>query len=78
MLENLWHPRNMVSSAGFLFKCVLESIQTLLLGVWLKQLTTLATVSTNVASDRLCSQVPRHGAWHMVPGMVQGDLECTQ
>lgn len=50
MLENLYYLRNMVSFADFLFKCVLENnIQTLLLGVWLRQLTTLAIVGTKVA-----------------------------
>lgn len=66
MLENLCHPRNIISSSDFLFKCVLESIQTLLPGVWLRQLATLAVVGAEVADGRLCSHYPRHGAWYRV------------
>lgn len=61
MLENPGHPRNAVSPANFLFQCILESAQTLLLGGRHRQLITLSVVDAKVQSERLCSQVAQ--AW---------------
>lgn len=57
MLENPGHPRNAVSPANFLFQCILESAQTLLLGGRHRQPMTLSVVGAKVQSERLCSQV---------------------